>query len=169
MTTFNDVFRDLQRDTVFSTQLLPGTTVRNSFFTFAGTALDGSPIERARLARAAGPPEPELDMQAVGWAIADHNNFEVPRINEWDELALEGFPVEPEAVPFDHVANNQLLAAQEADMMDPLDGFALPLLFDPPEPIIEEEPYFWDPEPAWQFLANYVLEEVVPDYEAFYT
>ncbi|KAG5543987.1 hypothetical protein RHGRI_016665 [Rhododendron griersonianum] len=111
MTTFNDVFRDLQRDTVFSAQLLPGTTVRNSFFTFAGTALDGPPIERARLARAAGPPEPELDMQAVGWAIADHNNFDVPRINRWDDLAFEGFPAVPEEIPFDHAANNAWLAA----------------------------------------------------------
>ncbi|KAG5530334.1 hypothetical protein RHGRI_025319 [Rhododendron griersonianum] len=118
MTTFNDVFRDLQRDTVFSAQLLPGTTVRNSFFTFAGTALDGSPIERSRLAGAAGPPEPKLDMQAVGWAIADHYNFVVPRINEWDELAHEGFPAVPEALPFDHATNNAWLAAQEEDMMD---------------------------------------------------
>ncbi|KAG5565811.1 hypothetical protein RHGRI_001664 [Rhododendron griersonianum] len=117
MTTFNDVFRDLQSNTTFTAQLLPGSTVRNSFFTIAGTALDGTPIQRTRLTRAAAsPPESELDMQAVGWAIADHYNFEVPRINEWDDLAFEGFSAVPEAIPFDHAANDEWLAAQEEDM-----------------------------------------------------
>lgn len=50
---------------------------------------------------------------------------------------------------------------------------SLYILFLQPEPIILEEPFFWDPEPAWQFPADLNLEllqgYVVQDYAAHYT
>ncbi|KAG5549095.1 hypothetical protein RHGRI_014462 [Rhododendron griersonianum] len=63
VTILNDVFRDLQSDTTFTAQLLPGSIATNPFFTITWTALDGTPIQRTRPASTvAHPPEPELDM-----------------------------------------------------------------------------------------------------------
>ncbi|KAI8530123.1 hypothetical protein RHMOL_Rhmol11G0031100 [Rhododendron molle] len=37
-------------------------------------------------------PSPQVDMQAVGWAMADNMDYTTPIINEWSGLELDGFP-----------------------------------------------------------------------------
>ncbi|KAI8542069.1 hypothetical protein RHMOL_Rhmol08G0110100 [Rhododendron molle] len=46
-------------------------------------------------------PPLEADMQAVGWAVVDNMDYATPIINEWSGLELDGFPQQPEYLPFD--------------------------------------------------------------------
>lgn len=87
-------------------------------------------------------------MQAVGWEIADNEDYAVLIINEWYQLELDGFPQDPEYVPFDHAWNEEWLAGYHEAMLDPLDGISLFMIFQQLEPIVFEDQYYWDPEPA---------------------
>ncbi|KAG5527186.1 hypothetical protein RHGRI_028176 [Rhododendron griersonianum] len=101
---------DLHREPAHRIQLHPTSTRDNLYFTVTNPNPSQGQAGWFRSGMTTLPEtRPELDMQAVGWEIADHNNFDVPRINEWDDLAFEGFSAEPEAIPFDHAANDEWL------------------------------------------------------------
>ncbi|KAI8550528.1 hypothetical protein RHMOL_Rhmol06G0114000 [Rhododendron molle] len=72
---------------------------------------------------------PAIDMQAVGWAVADNMDYATPIINEWPDLEFDGFPQQPEYLPFDQAWYDGWMAGHEVAMLDPLDGFSLYMLF----------------------------------------
>ncbi|KAI8547448.1 hypothetical protein RHMOL_Rhmol07G0196500 [Rhododendron molle] len=96
-------------------------------------------------------PKPELDMQAVGWAIADSEDYIAPLIQEWFQLKLEGFPLHLKQAPPNPAWDAGWIAQHEQMALNPLDGISLYMLFQQPQPQVLEEEYFWDPEPVWQF------------------
>ncbi|KAI8551462.1 hypothetical protein RHMOL_Rhmol06G0187900 [Rhododendron molle] len=100
-------------------------------------------------------PEPELDMQAVGWAIANSQDYDVPLIQEWFQLELEGFPLHLEQAPPNLAWDVEWIAQHEQLALNPLDGISLYMLFQEPQPQIPEEDYFWDPEPVWHFPVTF--------------
>ncbi|KAG5524141.1 hypothetical protein RHGRI_030963 [Rhododendron griersonianum] len=150
MTTLNAVIGDLSSDPIPSRQLDPASTIRNPIFTMVNPSSPQSFGNRSRAMMPALPePEPKIDMQAVGWAIADDDDYASPIIQGWYQFELEGFPLHPEHVPFDPAWNVEWMAGHHEAMIDPLDGISLYMLFQEPEPVAPEVEYFWDPEPAW--------------------
>ncbi|KAG5553312.1 hypothetical protein RHGRI_011246 [Rhododendron griersonianum] len=78
MATLNAVIGDLSSDHIPSRQLGPASTIRDPIFTMTDTNSSQSFENRFRAIIPALPePEPEIDMQPVGW----------------DQLVLEGFPL----------------------------------------------------------------------------
>ncbi|KAI8555288.1 hypothetical protein RHMOL_Rhmol05G0163000 [Rhododendron molle] len=73
------------------------------------------------------------------FAMADQNSSK--SFGKWFRAMMLAFP-EPEP---------------EIDMqamLDPLDGIFLYMLFQQPEPLVPEEEYYWDLEPAWPGVLN---------------
>ncbi|KAI8534990.1 hypothetical protein RHMOL_Rhmol10G0140100 [Rhododendron molle] len=74
-------------------------------------------------------PPPEIDKQAAGWAMADNMDYATPLVDEWSGLELDGFPPQPEYLPFDPAWYDGWMDGQEAASLDPLDGFSLYMFF----------------------------------------
>ncbi|KAG5553164.1 hypothetical protein RHGRI_011136 [Rhododendron griersonianum] len=101
--TFNVVIGDLQTDPIHSVQLDLASTTHNPYFTVTDPNPSQSLVSRFRSFMPTLPKlEPEIDMQAVGWGIADNEDDATPIINEWCQLEVDRFPQDPEYVPFDH-------------------------------------------------------------------
>ncbi|KAG5561994.1 hypothetical protein RHGRI_004885 [Rhododendron griersonianum] len=169
LTTLNAVIGDLHGDPIHSMQLDTATTICNPYFAVIDPNSSQSLVTRFRAMMPALPkPEPEIDMQTVGWGIADNDDYVAPIIQEWYQLELEGFPQDPEYVPFDHALYEEWMAAHHEAMIDPLDGISLFMLFLQLEPIAPEEEYFWDPELAWEVAMdlqpNLLQGYAVPNY-----
>ncbi|KAI8535425.1 hypothetical protein RHMOL_Rhmol10G0172800 [Rhododendron molle] len=123
----------------------PTSTRRDPIFIMTGPNFSQSFENRFRALMSAQPElEPEVDMQAVGWAIADNDDYATPRIQELYQLELEGFPLHPDYVPVlvDKVWDEGWLAGHNQAMIDPLDGISLYMLFQQPEPLVPEEEYY---------------------------
>ncbi|KAI8555051.1 hypothetical protein RHMOL_Rhmol05G0144300 [Rhododendron molle] len=71
----------------------------------------------------------EVDMQAVGWAMAGNMDYATPTINEWVGFELDGFPQQPKYLPFDRAWYDGWMAGHEAAILNPLDGISLYMLF----------------------------------------
>ncbi|KAG5552996.1 hypothetical protein RHGRI_010980 [Rhododendron griersonianum] len=70
MAALNAIIGDLSSDPIPSRQLDPVSTIRNPIFTMADPDISQSFRNRFRTMMPTQPePEPEVDMQAVGWAI----------------------------------------------------------------------------------------------------
>ncbi|KAI8530236.1 hypothetical protein RHMOL_Rhmol11G0040400 [Rhododendron molle] len=117
-------------------------------------------------------PPPEIDMRAVSWAVVDNLDYATPLINKWSALELDGFPQQPEYLPFDQAWYDGWMAGHEATMIDPLAEFSIYMLFHQPEPLVPEEDYNWDPEPIWQdpviLDPNPLQGYAIPDYLQHY-
>ncbi|KAI8542838.1 hypothetical protein RHMOL_Rhmol08G0170700 [Rhododendron molle] len=91
-------------------------------------------------------PLPKIDMRAVSWAIANNMDYATPIFNEWSALKLDGFPQQPEYLPFDQAWYDGWMGGHEAAMVDPLDEFSLYMLLHQAEPhcveddLVQEEP-----------------------------
>ncbi|KAI8571801.1 hypothetical protein RHMOL_Rhmol01G0147300 [Rhododendron molle] len=104
LATLNVVIGDLHSDPIQLVQLDPTSTIRNPIFTITDPDSSQSFVSRFRTMMLALPePEPEVNMQAMGWGIADNDDYATSIIQEWYQLKLEGFPQYPEYVPCDHV------------------------------------------------------------------
>ncbi|KAI8524818.1 hypothetical protein RHMOL_Rhmol13G0179600 [Rhododendron molle] len=83
----NNNIGDLYADAVPSVRLDPASTRNLPVFTVVPPDLSQDFVSRFRAAMPALPEhEPELDMQAVGWAIADSEDYDAPLIQEWFQL-----------------------------------------------------------------------------------
>ncbi|KAG5528906.1 hypothetical protein RHGRI_029535 [Rhododendron griersonianum] len=169
MVALNAIIGDLSSDPIPSRQLDPASTIRNPIFTMANPSTSQGFGNRFRTMMPAQPElEPKVDMQAVGWAIADNDDYAAPLIQGLYQLELEGFPLHPEYVLVDHDWDEEWLAGHNQAMLDPLDGISLYMLFQQPEPLIPEEEYYWDPEPAWHGIMdldpNPLQSYAIPDY-----
>ncbi|KAG5565860.1 hypothetical protein RHGRI_001688 [Rhododendron griersonianum] len=142
MATLNAAIGNLSSDPIPSRQLVPTSTIRNPIFTMTDPNPSQSFGNRFRAMMPALPePEPEIDMQYVGWAIANDDDYAAPIIQEWYQFELEGFPLHPEYVPFDPTWHDEWMAGHHEAMNDPLDGISLYMLFQQPELIAPDEEY----------------------------
>ncbi|KAI8551028.1 hypothetical protein RHMOL_Rhmol06G0153100 [Rhododendron molle] len=159
---------DLCHQSIPAVQLNSASSLNSPYFN--ATDLNPSPSLADRFQSHV--PPPEIDMQAVGWAMADNMDYATPLINEWSGLELDGFPQQPEYFPFDQAWYDGKMADHEAAMLDPLDGFSLNMLFRQAEPFVPEEKYNWDPEPIWQdpmdLDPNPLQGYATPDYVIHY-
>ncbi|KAI8547478.1 hypothetical protein RHMOL_Rhmol07G0199200 [Rhododendron molle] len=111
---FNDIISDLHDGSVPSVRLDPASTCNVPTFAVAPPDPSQDFVSRFRAVMPALPePEPELDMQAVGWAIADSEDYTAPLIQEWFQLELEGFPLHLEQAPPDPAWEAEWIAQHE--------------------------------------------------------
>ncbi|KAI8542637.1 hypothetical protein RHMOL_Rhmol08G0153200 [Rhododendron molle] len=137
---------DLSHQSIPAVQLSSASSLNSPYF----TAMDPNPSLSLTDRLPFSAPPPEADMRAISWAIADDMDYATPIINEWSALELDGFPQQPEYLPFDQAWYDGWVAGHEAAMVDPLDEFSLYMLFHQAEPVVPKEEYNWDPEPIWQ-------------------
>ncbi|KAG5553243.1 hypothetical protein RHGRI_011190 [Rhododendron griersonianum] len=147
MVALNAIISDLSSNPIPSRQLDPASTVRNPIFTMADPNTSQSFGNRFRTMMPAQLElEPQVDMQAVGWAIADNDDYAAPIIQELYQLELEGFSLHPEYVPIDHAWVEEWL--------------------------IPEKEYYWDPEPTWHGIMdldpNPLQGYAIPDYKTHF-
>ncbi|KAI8560177.1 hypothetical protein RHMOL_Rhmol04G0235900 [Rhododendron molle] len=98
---FNASISDLFHQSIPIVQLNSTSSLDSPYFNITDPNPSPSLLDQFR----SDTPLLEVDMQAIGWVVADNMDYATPIINEWSGFELDGFPKQPEYLPYDQACS----------------------------------------------------------------